>query len=76
MEVLDTTIANVALRCIAGGLSAAVIDSDGVRTSYLAANATISRFRGRPFVGNLSVRRPPTPPCPLTTADCSHIHLI
>jgi DHA2 family multidrug resistance protein len=28
MEVLDTTIANVALRYIAGGLSAAVIDSE------------------------------------------------
>ena len=27
MEVLDTTIANVALRYIAGGLSAAVIDA-------------------------------------------------
>src|ERR1700678_4118350 len=41
MEVLDTTIANVALRYIAGGLSAAVIDSEWVITSYLAANATI-----------------------------------
>ena len=39
MEVLDTTIANVALRYIAGGLSAAVIDSEWVITSYLAANA-------------------------------------
>ena len=28
MEVLDTTIANVALRYIAGGLSAAVTDSE------------------------------------------------
>ena len=41
MEVLDTTIANVALRYIAGGLSAAVIDSEWVITSYLAANAII-----------------------------------
>src|SRR6201995_3399496 len=39
MEVLDTTIANVALRYIAGGLSAAVSDSEWVLTSYLAANA-------------------------------------
>src|SRR5208283_4111460 len=37
MEVLDTTIANVALRYIAGGLSAAVIDAEWVLTSYLAA---------------------------------------
>ena len=37
MEVLDTTIANVALRYIAGGLSAAVTDSEWVITSYLAA---------------------------------------
>ena len=41
MEVLDTTIANVALRYIAGGLSASEVDSEWVLTSYLAANATI-----------------------------------
>ena len=41
MEVLDTTIANVALRYIAGGLSAAVTDAEWVITSYLAANAVI-----------------------------------
>ena len=46
MEVLDTTIANVALRYIAGGLSAAVIDSEWVLTSYLAANATILPITG------------------------------
>jgi DHA2 family multidrug resistance protein len=46
MEVLDTTIANVALRYIAGGLSAAVIDSQWVLTSYLAANATILPISG------------------------------
>ena len=39
MEVLDTTIANVALRYIAGGLAAAKTDSEWVITSYLAANA-------------------------------------
>src|ERR1700683_80269 len=39
MEVLDTTIANVALRYIAGGLSAAVTDSEWDITSYRAANA-------------------------------------
>ena len=41
MEILDTTIVNVALRYIAGGLSASVNDSEWVITSYLAANATI-----------------------------------
>src|SRR6476660_9913874 len=46
MEVLDTTIANVALRYIAGGLSAAVVDSDWVLTSYLAANAVILPISG------------------------------
>jgi DHA2 family multidrug resistance protein len=46
MEVLDTTIANVALRYIAGGLSAAVIDAEWVLTSYLAANATILPMSG------------------------------
>lgn len=46
MEVLDTTIANVALRYIAGGLSAAVVDSEWVITSYLAANATILPISG------------------------------
>jgi MFS transporter, DHA2 family, multidrug resistance protein len=46
MEVLDTTIANVALRYIAGGLSAAEIDSEWVITSYLAANAIILPMSG------------------------------
>jgi DHA2 family multidrug resistance protein len=46
MEVLDTTIANVALRYIAGGISAANVDSEWVLTSYLAANATILPISG------------------------------
>ncbi len=46
MEVLDTTIANVALRYIAGGLSASEVDSKWVITSYLAANATILPVSG------------------------------
>src|ERR1700738_2918020 len=46
MEVLDTTIANVALRYIAGGLSSAVTDSEWVITSYLAANAIILPMSG------------------------------
>jgi DHA2 family multidrug resistance protein len=51
MEVLDTTIANVALRHIAGGLSAAVTDGEWIITSYLAANAIIL-----PISGWLSIR--------------------
>ena len=51
MEVLDTTIALVALRYIAGGLSAAVDDGEWVITSYLAANAVIL-----PITGWLSAR--------------------
>jgi MFS transporter, DHA2 family, multidrug resistance protein len=46
MEVLDTTIANVALRYIAGGLSAPVTDSEWVITSYLASNAIILPISG------------------------------
>src|SRR5579872_3345238 len=46
MEVLDTTIANVALRYIAGGISAAQIDSEWVITSYLAANAIVLPISG------------------------------
>ena len=46
MEVLDTTIANVALRYMAGGLSAPATDSEWVITSYLAANAIILPISG------------------------------
>ncbi len=46
MEVLDTTIAVVALRYIAGGLSATVEDGEWVLTSYLAANAIILPITG------------------------------
>jgi MFS transporter, DHA2 family, multidrug resistance protein len=46
MEILDTTIANVALRYIAGGLSTAETDSEWVITSYLAANALVLTMSG------------------------------
>jgi MFS transporter, DHA2 family, multidrug resistance protein len=46
MEVLDTTIALVALRYIAGGLSATNDDAEWVITSYLAANAFILPITG------------------------------
>jgi len=41
MEVLDTSIANVALPHIAGSLSASVDESTWILTSYLVANAVI-----------------------------------
>jgi DHA2 family multidrug resistance protein len=41
MEVLDTTIANVALRYIAGGLGVSQDDASWVVTTYLVANAII-----------------------------------
>ena len=46
MEVLDTTIFVVALRYIAGGLSATVDDGEWVITSYLAANAIVFPISG------------------------------
>jgi DHA2 family multidrug resistance protein len=46
MEILDTAIANVALRYIAGGLSAAQSDAEWVITSYLAANAIVLPITG------------------------------
>ena len=46
MEVLDTTIALVALRYIAGGLSATADDGEWVITSYLAANAVVLPITG------------------------------
>ena len=54
MEVLDTSVANVALPHIAGNLSASVDESTWVLTSYLVSNAIIlpasgwlGRFFGR-----------------------------
>jgi len=46
VEVLDTSVANVALPYIAGGLGASVDDSTWVLTSYLAANAIILPMSG------------------------------
>ena len=41
MEVLDTSIANVALPHIAGSLSAGIDESTWVLTSYLVSNAIV-----------------------------------
>lgn len=46
MEVLDTTIANVALRHIAGGLAIGLDESTYVITSYLVANAIVLSISG------------------------------
>ena len=46
MEVLDTTIANVALRNIAGGLAASQDESTYIITSYLVSNAIVLPISG------------------------------
>ncbi|HEV2444275.1 MAG TPA: MFS transporter, partial [Candidatus Sulfopaludibacter sp.] len=46
MEVLDTSVANVALPHIAGSLSASLDESTWVLTSYLVANAIILPMGG------------------------------
>lgn len=46
MEVLDTTIANVALRHIAGGLAASEDESTWILTSYLVSNAIVLPISG------------------------------
>src|SRR5271168_5210917 len=51
MEVLDTSIANVALPYMAGGLSSSLTDASWVLTSYLVANAVVL-----PISGWLSIR--------------------
>src|SRR5450759_440597 len=46
MEVLDSSIANVALPHIAGGLSAGQDESTWVLTSYLVSNAIVLPLSG------------------------------
>jgi DHA2 family multidrug resistance protein len=46
MEVLDTSVANVALNHIAGNLSASTDDATWVLTSYLVSNAIIQPATG------------------------------
>jgi len=67
MEVLDTTIAVVALRYIAGGLSATVDDGEWVITSYLAANAIILPITGWLIarLGRRNISYSPSPCSPL-----------
>ena len=46
MEVLDTSVANVSLKHIAGNLSSSVDEATWVLTSYLVANAIILPMGG------------------------------
>lgn len=46
MEVLDTSIANVSLTHIAGGLAAGIDESSWVLTTYLVANAVMMPISG------------------------------
>src|SRR5580658_8541004 len=46
MEVMDTSIANVALRHIAGAMAASQSESTWVLTSYLVSNAIILPVSG------------------------------
>jgi DHA2 family multidrug resistance protein len=46
MEVLDTSIANVSLPHIAGGLAAGVDESTWILTSYLVSNAIVLPMSG------------------------------
>jgi MFS transporter, DHA2 family, multidrug resistance protein len=55
MEVLDTSVANVALPHIAGNLSATVDESTWVLTSYLVANAVVLPLGG--YLGGIFGRK-------------------
>jgi DHA2 family multidrug resistance protein len=55
MEVLDTSIANVSLPHIAGGLSAGVDESTWILTSYLVSNAIVLPMSG--WFSNLMGRK-------------------
>ncbi len=46
MEVLDTSVANVALPHIAGSLSASTDESTWILTSYLVSNAIVLPMSG------------------------------
>ena len=55
MEVLDTTIANVALPYIAGGLGVSEDEASWVVTTYLVANAII--LTASPFLARMLGRK-------------------
>jgi len=55
MEVLDTTIANVALNYIAGGLAVSTDEASWVVTTYLVANAVI--LTASPFLARMLGRK-------------------
>src|SRR6202012_2719733 len=55
MEVLDTTIANVALPYIAGGMGVSEDEASWVVTTYLVANAVI--LTASPFLARMVGRK-------------------
>ena len=58
MEVLDTTVVNVALPHIAGNLSATVDETTWVLTSYLVSNAIVLPIAGWLSAGSQSIHQP------------------
>jgi DHA2 family multidrug resistance protein len=72
MEVLDTTIANVSLRHIAGGLGASQDEATWILTSYLISNAIVLPVSGwlatligrKKFYMICVARRPSSPSSP------------
>jgi MFS transporter, DHA2 family, multidrug resistance protein len=66
MEVLDTSVANVALPHIGGNLSATPEEATWVLTSYLVSNAIVLPMTGCVL---LSSRRPRSCVGPLTAWD-------
>jgi len=55
MEVLDTTIANVALPYVAGGLGVSIDEASWIVTTYLVANAVV--LTASPFLARLLGRK-------------------
>jgi DHA2 family multidrug resistance protein len=71
MEVLDTTIVNVALPHIAGSLSASYDDATWALTSYLVANSIVLPISG--FLGRLIGRKRYFVICIIAFTVCSFL---
>ncbi len=71
MEVLDTTIVNVALPHIAGALSASYDDATWALTSYLVANSIVLPISG--FLGRLLGRKRYFVICIIAFTICSFL---
>jgi len=73
MEVLDTTVANVALPYIAGGMGVSEDEASWVVTTYLVSNAIILMASIRSGVSKPSVNQPYMSACFVVSAERSHI---